>query len=125
MVSRMAATLWVLELLHGPLEIEAHAAAAEETDDRGGAEGDVPGVDGEAYERHPNLRQDGVVKDLQRARADRAQGLDRAHIDRLDLVGEQLAGKADAEHGQRQHPGERAGSSARLPTPNQMSTGLR
>jgi hypothetical protein len=89
-------------------QVPAHAAGAEEADDGGGAEGDVPAVDGDAGPGHPHLGQHGVDEDLQLVGAGGADRLDLARPDRLDRLREQLAGEADAIERQREGAGQHA-----------------
>src|SRR5829696_2389950 len=55
-----------LEGLHCALEVKPHTPTAEEPDYRGGPERDVPGVNRDADEGDPHLRDDAVLEHLQR-----------------------------------------------------------
>ena len=78
------------------LKVPTHAASPEESDYRGGTEGDVPGIDSDPRESDPQLRKDAEHHHLEQVHAGRANSLHRSHVDGLYFLREQLAGKTAA-----------------------------
>lgn len=57
----------------------------------------IPSHTSAEEEADAHLWENRVLEDLPGARPDRTHGIDRSHVDRLQPVGEQFPGKADAE----------------------------